>query len=151
VSKELTEIAGSAAVRGQMAGSRSVAPLATRFLLKSSVGGVESAGFACQIGMSDHISPSNIEGNSFGILHLMFNMPTTDFGFWCRGGHGRPAASIRDVHSTVRVLDFCARKCSSTPTAIPNRTVGRFDYHAFPVNTLTIQFSSSFGQFPVIM
>jgi hypothetical protein len=110
------------------------------------VGGAPSldclAGTFAGPGITNNMSFPNIEGTSAGVLHLTFDVPTTDFGFGvARSITGPPSLTDSVIIDLFRPgAGLLREELLLDPTPDPNFVGGRFDYEGPAVKTVTIAF-----------
>ena len=111
-----------------------------------------TAGTMVGPGQTSDIQPPNIEGTAAGVLHLRFDVPTTEFGF----GVALSTTNSPQPNSVIINLyrpgaGLLRQEIELTATSDPHFVGGHFDYSGPAVRTATIQFAngSSFSRFVV--
>jgi hypothetical protein len=109
-----------------------------------------TAGTMTGPGNTNDIHTPSIEGNAAGVLHLRFDVPTTEFGFGVALStrtSPQPDSVIIDLYRPGAGL--LRQELPLTATSDPNYVGGHFDYNGPAVRTATIQFASgrSFSRF----
>jgi hypothetical protein len=91
---------------------------------------------------SNNIQAPNIEGTSAGILHLTFDVPTTEFAFGvARSIFGPPTLSDTVIVDLFRPgIGLLREEMVLDPTPDPLFVGGRFQYQGPAVKTVTISF-----------
>jgi hypothetical protein len=106
------------------------------------------AGTAAGPGVTVHISAPNIEGTASGVLHLTFDVPTTQFGFGVAQSTTLSPQQVI-VHLNRPGVGLLREAISLSTTADPFFVGGRFDYRGPAVKTVTISFSNVGGRFAI--
>ena len=118
------------------------------------VGGAPSldciAGTFAGPGFTNNISAPNMEGTSAGILHMRFDVPTTEFGF----GVAQNTFSSPQLQSVIIDLyrpgvGLLREELFLDTTSDPGFVGGRFDYSGPAVRTVTIKYSGTFFRFAI--
>ncbi len=99
-------------------------------------------------GFTNNIEAPNVEGTSAGILHMTFDVPTTEFGF----GVAQNTFTSPQVQSVIVDLfrpgvGLIREEIFLDTTSDPGFVGGRFDYSGPAVKTVTIRHSGAFGRF----
>jgi hypothetical protein len=94
-------------------------------------------------GTTNDINPPNIEGTAAGVLHLTFDVPTTQFDF------GVALSTFASPQTDSVIVDLfrpgvglLRQEVPLTTTSDPSFVGGRFEYNGPAVKTVTIHFSS---------
>ena len=102
-----------------------------------------TAGTLTGPGNTNDIQPPSIEGNAAGVLHLRFDVPTTEFSFGVALStrtSPQPDSVIIDLYrpgaGTLR------QEVPLTATSDPNFVGGHFNYDGPAIRTATIQFAN---------
>jgi hypothetical protein len=100
-----------------------------------------SAGTFVGPGVTNNIQAPNIEGSAAGVLHLAFDVPTTEFGFGvAQNTFGSPQSVVIDLYRPG--VGLLREEIALTTTNDPGFVGGRYDYAGPAVKTVTIRFSA---------
>ena len=99
-------------------------------------------------GLTNNIDAPNIEGTAAGVLHMTFDVPTTEFGF----GVAQSTINSPQVMSVIINLNrpgvgLLREEVELDTTSNPFFVGGRYDYSGPAIKTVTIQFSGLFQRF----
>lgn len=106
------------------------------------------AGTSFGPGFTNNIQAPNIEGNASGTLQLIFDKPTTDFGFGvAQNTSTAPQSVIVELYRPGAGL--LRGEVVLTTTNDPSFVGGRFSYQGPAVKSVTIRFSRPGERFAV--
>jgi len=116
-------------------------------LYSFSIAGVPSndclAGTFIGPNITDNIEAPNIEGNSAGVLHLTFDVPTTKFGFGVAvNTFSSPQIEAVTVNLNRPGSGMLREQVQLDLTNDPGFVGGRYEYNGPAVKTITLQFDS---------
>jgi len=96
-----------------------------------------------------NIAEPNIEGHSTGVLHLSFDVPTTDFGFGVAQNVTTSFNQSVIIHLNRPGVGLLREMVDLTTTVDPFFVGARYDYHGPAIKTVTVSFSNLGGRFAI--
>lgn len=108
-----------------------------------------NAGTLTGPGVSNNVSPPNIEGAAAGVLHLTFDKPTTRFSFGVAEETHTPQTDSVIVNLNRPGVGLLRQDVTMDTTKDPGWVGGRYSYDGPAVKTVTIQFKGVFNRFAV--
>lgn len=109
------------------------------------------AGILSGPGETNNINPPNMLGNTAGVLHLRFEVPTTEFGFGVAVGIAtpHPEGDIVIISLNRPGIGLLQEEVILEPNPDPFFPGGRFDYSGPAIRTVTIQFRTGSTRFAI--